>query len=645
MNMCSHPIRCSCTHNTQLVVCSGALSITDAERGRSVAAICEAGATPTQSKTNLCGRSLRLYSNFRDLIELLHHEIDPIDEGQFHTAEQIDKICGLLRAVRLSEQEYKRYVRFRAKAYTRNLVGYDVPAPCDKSGMHRAKFTVLILCWDKGQMSPIHDHAGSSCWVKVLQGRVREVRYEDSNHPLRVKSDVTLGAQEVCYINDSRGLHAMGNPDPDQVAVSMHVYAPPYILCSLFDPVTGARRTGSMAAARIPSNPFAFVPLQQLDDGSPGAEQRPLVLGEFYKRVGESLRAKQFTEIGSLVSRLAFQENEWKEFVHFDPFRYTRSLVSLDKDYSLMVCCWNNGHATPIHSHGPTVRSWVKVLSGRMHMKKFSGTARNASLVSRREFEEGDLIDFNEFCGLHLLGNASEDNPAVTLHLYSPPFVHMAYLDSSGKDQVIPVVHSATSAGRCCAVDPITECDQAIQRSRCESIDETKSEKSEPEATLAQSDLSDLLSFFQQEQDRHIFTNLNALIRFISARNLTQHPNAQQVVMSLERMSINPEEWCEFLNDDPECDMVCLLARGKSFRLELRRWDAAATTSVDEATWFKVLDGRLVLTQRMDGEQVSSTTVSRHSGCFVSGKLACDVANVSDTVPAFALCLIRESAM
>ena len=27
-------------------------------------------------------------------------------------------------------------------------------------------------------MSPIHDHAGSSCWVKVLQGQLREVRYE-----------------------------------------------------------------------------------------------------------------------------------------------------------------------------------------------------------------------------------------------------------------------------------------------------------------------------------------------------------------------------------------------------------------------------------------------------------------------------------
>ena len=33
--------------------------------------------------------------------------------------------------------------------YTRNLVGYN------------NSFTLLMLCWDRGQESPIHDHAGS----------------------------------------------------------------------------------------------------------------------------------------------------------------------------------------------------------------------------------------------------------------------------------------------------------------------------------------------------------------------------------------------------------------------------------------------------------------------------------------------------
>lgn len=39
-------------------------------------------------------------------------------------------------------------------------------------------FVALLLCWEKGQQSPIHDHAGASCWVKMLSGDLEEVLYE-----------------------------------------------------------------------------------------------------------------------------------------------------------------------------------------------------------------------------------------------------------------------------------------------------------------------------------------------------------------------------------------------------------------------------------------------------------------------------------
>ena len=38
-----------------------------------------------------------------------------------------------------------------------------------------------------------------------------------------------------------------------------------------------------------------------------------------------------------LLDRLALAESEWREFVHFEPFKYTRSLVALDSAFSLMV--------------------------------------------------------------------------------------------------------------------------------------------------------------------------------------------------------------------------------------------------------------------------------------------------------------------
>ena len=39
-------------------------------------------------------------------------------------------------------------------------------------------YSMVLSCWDRGQFSPVHDHAGSRNWIKVLQGTIDEVQYE-----------------------------------------------------------------------------------------------------------------------------------------------------------------------------------------------------------------------------------------------------------------------------------------------------------------------------------------------------------------------------------------------------------------------------------------------------------------------------------
>lgn len=40
------------------------------------------------------------------------------------------------------------------------------------------KFNLMIVCWGEGHGSAIHDHAGTHCFMKMLQGELREIRYE-----------------------------------------------------------------------------------------------------------------------------------------------------------------------------------------------------------------------------------------------------------------------------------------------------------------------------------------------------------------------------------------------------------------------------------------------------------------------------------
>lgn len=35
----------------------------------------------------------------------------------------------------------------------------------------------MIICWNEGQSSTIHDHADSHCFMKVLKGSLTEIKY------------------------------------------------------------------------------------------------------------------------------------------------------------------------------------------------------------------------------------------------------------------------------------------------------------------------------------------------------------------------------------------------------------------------------------------------------------------------------------
>ena len=70
------------------------------------------------------------------------------------------------------------------------------------------------------------------------------MRYERSpeDGSLTETSRARCAAQtegDVSYMNDGRGVHAIINPSQDEVAVSLHIYAPPFRKCLIFQPTTG----------------------------------------------------------------------------------------------------------------------------------------------------------------------------------------------------------------------------------------------------------------------------------------------------------------------------------------------------------------------------------------------------------------------
>ncbi|ETS82989.1 hypothetical protein PFICI_04865 [Pestalotiopsis fici W106-1] len=110
----------------------------------------------------------------------------------------------------------------KSKAYTRNAI----------ENINQ-KANILLLVWNPGKGSPIHDHANAHCLMKILAGSLTETVYRPcENHasdsrPLEEESARTYGVNEVAYISDQIGLHRVANPSPDHIAVSLHLYTPP----------------------------------------------------------------------------------------------------------------------------------------------------------------------------------------------------------------------------------------------------------------------------------------------------------------------------------------------------------------------------------------------------------------------------------
>ncbi len=102
--------------------------------------------------------------------------------------------------------------------------------------------SVLLLGWLPGQASEIHDHGGSACCFRVLQGIAVESRYEpDANgDAVEVSRDRFLpGSVLGC---DGTDIHAILNePAADDPLITLHVYRPAPVMRN-YRPATGAAR-------------------------------------------------------------------------------------------------------------------------------------------------------------------------------------------------------------------------------------------------------------------------------------------------------------------------------------------------------------------------------------------------------------------
>ena len=155
--------------------------------------------------------------SIEQLVEWLQNHDERIDLDELKTRLDDDSITSEL----LAEQ-----IHFSDERYSRNLLAYG------------PQFYALVLCWKPGQASPIHDHKGASCGVRVIEGVATETSFRWQDERLVEGSVTSMQAGEVCGSFDN-DIHEIRNNGAGNL-VTLHIYSPYLDNINLYDRETGA---------------------------------------------------------------------------------------------------------------------------------------------------------------------------------------------------------------------------------------------------------------------------------------------------------------------------------------------------------------------------------------------------------------------
>ena len=138
-----------------------------------------------------------------------------------------DNVYEFLGENPIDVDSISKYFFWSQNFYTRNLVYKD------------DRFELMAICWDKGQVSRVHNHWEQKCWMTVPVGRLRgqnfavvDIDETKGFCKLRETDSFELADCLAAKVELEQPIHQVLNlADYDQRAVSIHIYSKPFDRC------------------------------------------------------------------------------------------------------------------------------------------------------------------------------------------------------------------------------------------------------------------------------------------------------------------------------------------------------------------------------------------------------------------------------
>lgn len=138
-----------------------------------------------------------------------------------------DNVYEFLGAHPVEVGSIEKYMFWSDGCYTRNLIYKD------------DRFEMMAICWERGQVSRVHNHYDQRCWMTVPVGRLKGQNFaveeidEDAGYcKLRPTETFELADCLAAKVELEEPIHQVLNlPEFEERAVSLHIYSKPYDRC------------------------------------------------------------------------------------------------------------------------------------------------------------------------------------------------------------------------------------------------------------------------------------------------------------------------------------------------------------------------------------------------------------------------------
>ena len=140
-----------------------------------------------------------------------------------------DGYLSLVEHIKIDKDEVDHLCSWNPDHYTRKLLFRD------------SSVEVILMCWEPGQQSPIHNYDFQEGWVYTVHGKVTVDHYFECHLDNKMDHFKSIDVQtgKYLYLNDYIGFHRVKNASKER-AISIHIHAGPVLNWKVYDPATNS---------------------------------------------------------------------------------------------------------------------------------------------------------------------------------------------------------------------------------------------------------------------------------------------------------------------------------------------------------------------------------------------------------------------